>query len=213
MSRMAPMTSIWRALTTPHAKARPRKRASRVGACLSAVVLLLSLATAASAQQTAPPPDPQAPAVEVASPEPPPASRPGFLRAIRNWLGRSFGAVNSGIKNTRETIAGIGGKAGRVAKGAASTATNVAKGTAKTIVRLPGTRLVNGREKCTLAPNGGPDCYAAAATLCHNKGFAGGKSVETQSARKCPARVWLSARAPQLSECTSETFVTRAVCN
>jgi len=208
------MTLIWLTLTTPNAKARPWKRASAVVACLSAVVLLLSLA-AASAQQAAPPPDPQAPPVQIASPEPPPpaTSRPGFLQAIRNWFGRSFGAVNSGIKNTRETITNLGGTAGRAAKSAASTATNVAKGTADTIVRLPGTRLVDGREKCALAPNGGPDCYAAAAALCRNKGFAGGKSVETQSAQKCPARVWLSGRAPQPGECTSETFVTRAVCN
>jgi hypothetical protein len=38
------------------------------------------------------------------------------------------------------------------------------------------------------------------------------RSLDTQSAQKCPARVWLSGRLPAENECPLETFVTRAVC-
>jgi hypothetical protein len=211
------MTRIWPAMTTRNANAHPRHlRAAGAAVCLAALALTLLAAADAIAQQAAdpvsvtPPPPKQS-----ASPPPQPSAgyRPGLLDALGNWFDKSFGTVNSGIKDARETIVNIGGKAGQAAKGAASTATDVAKGTADTIVRLPGTRMVDGREKCAIAPNGAPDCYAAAEALCRSKGLSGGKSIETQSAQKCPTRVWLSGRTPQEGECATENFVVRAVCN
>ncbi len=69
-----------------------------------------------------------------------------------------------------------------------------------------------GRERCALAQNGAPDCEPAAQALCKGKGFQGGKSIDTQSERKCPPRLLLSGRAPSDAECPTEMFVTRAMC-
>ena len=49
-------------------------------------------------------------------------------------------------------------------------------------------------------------------TLCQGKGFQTGKSLDTQSERKCPARLLLERRVPNDTECPTEIFVTRAVC-
>ena len=91
-------------------------------------------------------------------------------------------------------------------------AREAAKDATGTVMGLPGTRVVTGRERCAVAQNGGPDCQAAAATVCRGKGFQTGKSLDTQSEQKCPARVLLEGRAPNASECPTEIFVTRAVC-
>jgi type IV secretory pathway TrbL component len=109
--------------------------------------------------------------------------------------------LNSGISGARGQL----DKAGDVAKGAADTA-------AGAIAKLPVGRMVDGREKCTVAPNGSPDCYAAASLICKAKGYGEGKSVDTHSAQKCSARVWISGRSPKEGECATETYVIRAVC-
>ena len=72
--------------------------------------------------------------------------------------------------------------------------------------------MVTGRARCETAPNGAPDCIAAATSVCRGKGFQTGKSLDTQSEQKCPARVLLSGRAPNHAECPTEIFVTRAMC-
>ena len=96
--------------------------------------------------------------------------------------------------------------------GVAKDAADGARGTASTVARLPLTRVVSGRERCPAA-GGGPDCRAATDALCRGKGYSSGTSVDVQSAQKCPAWVWLSGRSSSAeSECTTETFVMRAVC-
>jgi hypothetical protein len=77
---------------------------------------------------------------------------------------------------------------------------------------LSSQHIVTGRERCAAAANGAPDCRSAADAACRAKGFASGKSLDTQSAQKCPARVWLSGRLPADGDCQLETFVTRSVC-
>jgi hypothetical protein len=62
-----------------------------------------------------------------------------------------------------------------------------------------------------VAPNGAPDCIAAAITLCKGKGFAGGTSADMTTADVCPAQVYLSGRSGG-EGCHTETFVSRAVC-
>jgi hypothetical protein len=52
----------------------------------------------------------------------------------------------------------------------------------------------------------------AAETLCRGKGFQGGKSLDTQSELKCPAKILLERRTPSAGECPTEIFVTRAMC-
>jgi hypothetical protein len=130
------------------------------------------------------------------------------LDVFGRWIEGSISDLNSGISGAR----GQFGKAGDVAKGAAGTAAGVAKDAAGAIANLPGARMAEGREKCVIAANGSPDCYAAATLICKSKGYGEGKSVDTQSAQKCSARVWISGRSPKEGECATETYVIRAVC-
>ena len=82
--------------------------------------------------------------------------------------------------------------------------------TADTVKRLPTTGIIAGRERCTLAPNGAPDCRLAAETLCRSGGYGGGTSVDFETAEKCPP-VPPAIDRTQLA-CTREHFVTRALC-
>lgn len=91
-------------------------------------------------------------------------------------------------------------------------AVDVSKDAAGAVMRLPNTRLVEMRERCDKAPNGAPDCAAAAATGCRAKGFTGGKSLDVTTAENCPAPTVLSRQKPNEGECPVETVVTRAVC-
>jgi hypothetical protein len=158
-------------------------------------------------QPTDDPPPLPSPA-QPAEPASPGAFRPGFLDAFGRWIDNSISDLNAGISGARGTI----DKAGDVAKGAAGTAAGAAKDAAGAIAKLPVGRMVDGREKCAVAPNGSPDCYAAASLICKSKGYGEGKSVDTQTAQKCSARVWISGRSPKEGECTAETHVIRAVC-
>jgi hypothetical protein len=154
------------------------------------------------------PPPLAPPTAQSGEPAPPSAFRPGFLDVFGRWIEGSISDLNAGISGAKGTL----DKAGNVAKGAADTATGVAKDAAGAIANLPVARMVDGREKCAVAPNGSPDCYAAASLICKSKGYAEGKSVDTQSAQKCSARVWISGRSPKEGECATETYVIRAVC-
>jgi hypothetical protein len=159
------------------------------------------------------PPAAQPPASEVHAAQPPNADyQPGFIDAFGRFIGESAAKLNSQlnsqIKSTNETLGGIGSQTSEAAKGAVGSA----KDAAGTIMGLPNARIVIGRERCAAAANGAPDCRAAADAACRGKGFASGRSLDTQSAQKCPARVWLSGRMPVEGDCSLETFVTRAVC-
>ena len=63
-----------------------------------------------------------------------------------------------------------------------------------------------------LAPSssrtGAPDCVAAAEVLCRKHGFTSGKSMDFTSAEECPVRTLLG----QSDECTTVTFISRAMC-
>jgi hypothetical protein len=97
-----------------------------------------------------------------------------------------------------------------------------AKGAIDAVTRLPATvglpqvglpsSMVTGRARCIAAANGAPDCLAATEALCKSKGFTAGNSLDIQSAQRCKAHVWLSGRAAEPTDCTTESFVTRAVC-
>jgi len=132
------------------------------------------------------------------------ADSPGFLDAINRWIDESAANFKSGMKGTQDALTGLGTSASDAAK--------AAKDATDALAKLPGARVVPGRELCQNAPNGSPDCRAAAEAICHSKGFGTGKSLDTQSAQKCPARVWLSGRPPAEGECPTETHVIRAVC-
>jgi hypothetical protein len=172
---------------------------------LGAAVVFAALAASAAAQnqpsEEAPPP--------AATAEPQPQSKPPeVLGAIGRWVGESIATVKSGLGSIRGGVGDLGEQAGDAARDTAGAAQDAATG----IVRIPTTGIVAGRQQCVRAPNGGPDCRAATQALCQSKGYAGGRSLDVQSAQKCPAWVLLSGRQPMEGECSMETYVTRAVC-
>lgn len=137
----------------------------------------------------------QSPPVEAA---PPASYRPGFLDALGRFIGSSKEAIDSQMRSTQETLGTIGSQA---------------KDAAGSVAAIPGTRVITGRQLCPTAPNGAPDCQQGVDALCRAKGFqGGGRTLDVTSAQRCPARVYIEARAPKEGECRMETFVTRAVC-
>ena len=83
---------------------------------------------------------------------------------------------------------------------------------ADALSRLTKSPGVKGRAACPVAANGAPDCKVAADKLCQSKGFKQGKSLDVDTTRNCSAKALLSGRKPEESECRTETYVTRAVC-
>jgi hypothetical protein len=107
----------------------------------------------------------------------------------------------------RSSVENFGHEAGIAAK----TTVEGAKDAAGAVTRIPTARVVTGHEKCTIAPNGAPDCLVAANAICKTKGFASGKSVDMTTAEICPAQVYISGRSSG-EGCHTETFVSRALC-
>ena len=149
------------------------------------------------AQATAQPPPPQAapaqPAPEQSAPElpsnPAPKENPGLINEIGKLLEKPASMLPT-LKSPKEAIDDAADALSRLAKS-------------------PG---VKGRAACPIAANGAPDCKAAADKLCQGKGFKEGKSLDVDTTRSCSARALLSGRKPDESECRTETYVTRAVC-
>ena len=175
-------------------------RGARVAACLLALRLCV-LACVTAAAQT---PDPQAPSSAPAN-TPPPSEPQGFFDAFGNWVQQGVANVGAGFG---AMVGAVGGQASQAAKGAA----DVARDAATSVSKLPAAGVISGRERCILAPNGAPDCRVAAETLCRAKGFAGGTSVDSETVEKCTPRYRASSRNTPDGICTSEHFVTRALC-
>jgi hypothetical protein len=153
-----------------------------------------------------PPPQPQS-----AQPQPtqaqPPAKPPGVFAAMGRWLDDSIATMNSNWRNARTAVGDLGNQASDAAKDAAG----AARDAAATMMRLPATSLVSGREHCVRAANGGPDCVAAAEALCKAKGYTTGTSLHIQSEQKCPVWGWIAGEKP-IGRCSPETYVTSAMC-
>jgi hypothetical protein len=170
---------------------KPREHMAIVAAALLTIIVATEFAwpQATPSAQGAP----AQPAPEQSAPAPPdPAPQkenPGLINEIGKLLERPASMLPT-LKSPRETI-----------DDAADTLSRLAKS--------PG---VKGRAACPVAANGAPDCKAAADKLCQSKGFKEGKSLDVDTARNCSAKALLSGRKPEESECRTETYVTRAVC-
>jgi len=114
---------------------------------------------------------------------------------------------NEAFDDARKKVEGFGRNAGDAAK----TTVQGAKDAAGAVARIPAARAISGHEKCQLAPNGAPDCVAAANTMCKAKGFDSGSSLDMTTAEVCPPKVYMSGRTTG-PECNMETFVSRAFC-
>jgi hypothetical protein len=138
-------------------------------------------------------------------PPPPPlpnlTPQPGLIETFGRWLNEGTTKFKSDMQSAQETFDKLGNQTFDAAKDATGA-----------VIGLPNARVVSARERCGPAQNGSPDCQAAAETLCRGKGFQGGKSLDTQSELKCPAKILLERRTPSEGECPTEIFVTRAMC-
>ena len=175
------------------------------GALAACIFLFAPLA---AAQETTPAP----------RPSPPPVAgsyQPGMLDGVGRWFKDSFSRLNPSADSARGTLGGWSERASVAAKeaaGAARQASDAAKDAADVVARLPNARVVEARARCIIAENGAPDCRTAALSVCKAKGFGSGASLEIQATQKCPARVWLSGRAPDPGECAPQAILVRAVC-
>ena len=146
-------------------------------------------------------------AAQQGTPAPKPNQDTGFFAAVGRWFDRQGDSISSTFKDAGKKVENFGRDAGSAAKSTAEGA----KDAADAVARIPNVRVVTGHEKCIKAPNGAPDCVAAAVTMCKAKGFESGKSMDMTSAEVCPPKVLLSGRTGG-AECRDETFVSRALC-
>jgi hypothetical protein len=172
-----------------------RGTASVPALSLGACVLLVAgfgLAQENRPVADAPPPAPPSPS----------STQPGFIDVLGRWLEEGATKFKSDMQSAQERLDKLGSQARETTKDATGA-----------VVGLPNTRIVIAREQCAAAQNGAPDCQAAATTLCRGKGFATGKSLDTQTEQKCKSgRFLLEGRAPSSSDCPTYIFVTRAMC-
>ena len=172
-------------------------------------MLMLIIAAGAGWPQGTPPPSApgvQAPAQqtspqqgEPAPPSPPPAreENPGLLNEMGKLFEKSL-SILPPLKSPSETIDDLNARA----KDAGDTLSRLAKPAS----------MVTGRMICPVSANGAPDCKAGADKLCQAKGFKEGKSLVTDAAEKCSAKVYLPGYKREPGDCRTENFVTRALC-
>ena len=162
---------------------------------------MAALALSYGAAQDAPAQNPNPPAAPSSDPPAPAASEnPGLLQEI--------GRIFSGAK---KSIDEINQNATTTSKNIGDTAVDVGKTATDAVVKPLTSRIVSGRERCAVAPNGAPDCVTAAQELCKRHGFASGKSVDFTSAEQCAPTVYLAGR-DNAPACTTVTFISRAMC-
>jgi hypothetical protein len=146
-------------------------------------------------------------AAQEGSSAPKPNEGTGFFGSIVRWFDQQAANMNSTFMDVRKKF----DKFGREADVAAKTRIEGAKDAANAVARISIARVIVGHEKCKNAPNGAPDCVAAANTMCKAQGFDSGKSVDMTTHEVCPPKVLLSGRSSG-SECRNETFVSRVLC-
>jgi hypothetical protein len=174
---------------------------------------ILTIATAPCWSQAAPPASlgvqsPAQPSVpDQAAPqpsEPGPAAaapareeNPGLINEIGKLFEKSKSILPT-IKSPGETIDDFNARA----KDAGESLSNIARPSL----------MVTGRAACVVAANGAPDCKAGADKLCQSKGYKEGKSLDTDAAEKCSAKVYLPGRKREPGDCKTENYVVRALC-
>jgi hypothetical protein len=192
--------------------AAPLKRPATLIATAGLAWSVLIIATSTAWPQAAPQPSPgvqsparppvpgqPAPQIEPASPSSPPAGEesPGLLNEMEKLFEKSLSILPK-IRSPSETIDDLNSGA----RDAGETLSNMAKPSS----------MVTGRAACLVAANGAPDCKAGADRLCQSKGYKEGKSLDTDAAEKCAAKVYLPGHKREPGDCKTENYVTRALC-
>jgi hypothetical protein len=130
---------------------------------------------------------------------------PVMLDALGRWMDWSMEDFNARMKAAHGRFVAFG-------SGGRSALDSPGKEFTDSLPKQPSARVVAGHERCEVGANGAPDCTMAVETMCRTGGFSTGHSLDTQAVQKCPARIWLSGQVPQLGECQTEAFVSRALC-
>jgi hypothetical protein len=156
---------------------------------------MLVIASEMAAPQT-PAPQPslglqeQGPPPAAPAPQPSPSpENPGLI----NEMGRLFNKIIPPMKSPGEAIDDLNARAGDA------------------LSRLKPGAMVKGRIACPVTA-GTPDCKLGADKLCQSKGFKEGKSLGTDSAETCSAKVLIPGRQRKPDDCRTDTFVTTALC-
>jgi hypothetical protein len=160
---------------------------------------------APSAQaQPAPQGAPAQPAPQQSEPAPPDPAPPKENPGLLNEIGKLFEYPSSmlpTLKSPKEAIDDLNTRAKDMTKDATDS-----------LSRLTKSSMATGRVACPVSANGAPDCKAASDKLCRSKGFKEGKSLAMDTTRNCSAKSLLLGGKPDESECRTENFVTRALC-
>lgn len=182
-----------------------KQRSGTIAATLGATLSLLMMAGGGAWPQAAPsatptlgiqeqgqPPPAQADAAPESLPAPP--ENPGLI----NEMGKLFGKILPPLKSPNETIDDLNSRA----RDAGDALSRLAKPSS----------MVSGRTICPIASNGTPDCKMAADKLCQSKGYKEGKSLNTDSAQSCSAKVLIPGRTRKPDDCRTDNYVTSALC-
>ena len=189
--------------------ARARAHAA---AAFAAVSMLLIAAGAAWPQAASPPPalgvqEPAQQAVppQGATPTSPPApareENPGLVNEIGKLFEKSL-SILPPLKSPQQTIDDWNARAKDAAQGASDSLSRLARPAG----------MVSGRMICPVSGNGSPDCKLGADKLCQSKGYKDGKSLNTDSAETCSAKVLIPGRARKPDDCRTDNYVTSALC-
>ncbi len=159
----------------------------------------LSLGVQAPAQQAVP----DQPAPPQSGPASPQAreENPGLINEMGKMFEKSLSILPT-LKSPGEAIDDLHARAKDAAKDAGESLSRLAKPSS----------MVTGRLKCPASANGAPDCKDAADKLCQSKGFKEGKSLNSDSAQACSAKVLIPGRTRKPDDCRTDYYVTRALC-
>ena len=191
---------------------------ARANAATAAAATLMSIMAAGAAwpQGASPPPKPgvqetvpQQPAQQAApqtgpessAPAPAQEENPGLINEMRKMFEKSL-SILSPLKSPQQTLEDLNARANDAAKEASEGLSHLATPSS----------MVSGRMVCPVSPNGAPDCKLGADKLCQSKGLKEGKSLITDSAEACSAKVLIPGRTRQPGDCRTDTYVTAALC-
>ncbi len=144
------------------------------------------------AQQSVPPQ-----AKPAASSPAPREENPGLV----NEIGKLFEKLPP-LKSPQQAIEDLNARARNAAKDASDSLSHLAGPSS----------MVSGRMVCPVSANGAPDCKLGADKLCQSKGYKEGKSLNTDSAETCSAKVLIPGRARKPGDCRTDNYVTGALC-
>jgi hypothetical protein len=164
-----------------------------------AMSMLLMTAGSVWPQATAPALGVQEPAPQAAPASPAPAHEEN--QGLINEIGKLIDKLPS-LKSPQETIEDLNTRAKDAAQGASDSLSRLTKPAS----------MVSGRMICPASASGSPDCKLGADKLCQSKGYNEGKSLNTDSAETCSAKVLIPGRARKPGDCRTDNYVTSALC-